>query len=267
MYLKIKDIDRIMENIAPSKYKEDYDCVGLMLGDMEEEVTSILLALDCTLEVIEEAKKRDCNLVLCHHPLLFKKPSTITTDSLLGKKIIKLISSKINVYSSHTNLDSVAGGINDILMNLLGLKHYEVLNISDKESNSGIGRIAHLESPVLLSELCQTVKDSLNLSVIRYSGRDDKLISEVAVINGSGQDFFEAAVKSGAQCIITGDTTYHYISDLNEEGIGLIDAGHYGTEWPAVKVFSKLLQNKIIDLGFDNSVIIAESNICPYKYK
>lgn len=267
MYLKIKDIDRIMEDIAPSKYSENYDSVGLMLGDMDVEVTSIMVALDCTLDVIEEAELKGCNLVLCHHPLLFKKPTTITTGNLLGKKIIKLISSKINVYSSHTNLDSVSGGLNDILMHILGLKNPEVLKLIDEESNSGIGRIAYLEKPIILSELCQRVKVLLNLSTVRYSGKDDKLISKVAVINGSGQDFFDVAVKSGAQCIITGDTTYHYISDLNEQGIGVIDAGHYGTEWPAVKVFSKLLQNKIIDLGFHNSVIVAESNICPYKYK
>lgn len=267
MYLKIKDIDQIMENFAPSKYMESYDNVGLMLGDMEDKVTSILVALDCTMDVIEEAELKGCNLVLCHHPLLFKKPSSITTGDLLGKKIIKLISGNINVYSSHTNLDSVSGGLNDIVMELLGLNHNEVLNVIDEESNAGIGRIASLNKPILLSELCELVKESLNLSVIRYSGRDDKFLSKVAVINGSGQSFFDAAVKSGADCIITGDTTYHYISDLNEEGIGVIDAGHYGTEWPAVKVFSKLLQNKIRDFGFENSVIIAESNICPYKYK
>jgi len=267
MYLKVEDIHRLMEKYAPSRYMESYDNVGLMVGDMDDEVTSILVALDCTMDVIEEAKSKRCNLVLCHHPLLFNKPSSITKGDLLGKKIIKLISDKINVYSSHTNLDSVSGGLNDIVMKLLGFSKTEVLDSIAEDSNSGLGRIASLSEPVQLSELCEMVKESLGLASIRYTGRDDKSISKIAVINGSGQSHFSEAVKAGAECIITGDTTYHYVSDMNEVGVGVIDAGHYGTEWPAVKVFANLLQNKIRNLGFDNSVIIAESNVCPYKYR
>ena len=267
MPLKIKDIHNILEEHAPLKYMESYDNAGLMVGDMEDSVTSVLVALDCTLEVIEEAKQKGCNLIFCHHPLLFKKPTSITTGDLLGKKIIKLISNKINVYSSHTNLDSVSGGLNDIIMQLLGFGETKVIAPHPADLNSGIGRIVALSEPVLLSELCENVKKSLDLPAIRYSGNDDKLISKIAVINGSGQDYFHEAIKLGAECIITGDTTYHYVSDLNEEGISVIDAGHYGTEWSAIKVFSKWFQNRINYMGFNNSVIFSELNGCPYKYK
>lgn len=267
MPLKIRDVHNILEERAPSRLIESYDNVGLMVGDMEQEISSVLVALDCTLDVIREAKEKGCSLIFCHHPLIFQKPSSITTDKLLGRKIIELISSGISVYSSHTNLDSVQGGLNDILAGLLGLKETTVLDADLAECNSGIGRIASLEEPVRLSDLLDRVKEALDLTALRYSGDEEKVVSRIAVINGSGQSFFGAAVREGAECIVTGDTTYHYVSDLMEEGIPVIDAGHYGTEWPALKVFSKWLQNKIYDMGFENSVVIAESNSCPYKYR
>jgi dinuclear metal center YbgI/SA1388 family protein len=267
MPLKVKDVHNILEERAPSRYMESYDNVGLMVGDMEQEVSSVLVALDCTLDVIQEAREKSCSLIFCHHPLIFQKPSSITTDKLLGRKIIELISSGISVYSSHTNLDSVQGGLNDILMGLIGVKETRVLEALEGEVNSGIGRIASLDEPVRLSELVDRVKGSLGISFARYSGDDEKVVSKIAAITGSGQSFFSAAVKEGADCIITGDTTYHHVSDLREEGIAVIDAGHFGTEWPALKVFSKWLENSISEMGFGNSVVLAESNSCPYKYR
>ncbi|MGE5629144.1 MAG: Nif3-like dinuclear metal center hexameric protein [Solirubrobacterales bacterium] len=267
MPLKVKDIHNILEKHAPSIYKESYDNVGLMVGSMEDEVTSILLSLDCTLEVIEEAKLKGCNLILCHHPLLFKKPSSITTGDLLGKKIIELISNNINVYASHTNLDSVSGGLNDILIELLGFNSGEIIEPNPFDERAGIGRLVSLSQPLRLEELCINVKKSLSLPIIRYAGNDDMQISKIAVINGSGQSCFSKAASLGADCIITGDTSYHYISDMNEEGIAVIDAGHHGTEILAVKSFSNWFKNKINDMGFNNSVLFTENNNCPYKYK
>ncbi|MBV7273008.1 Nif3-like dinuclear metal center hexameric protein [Clostridium thailandense] len=271
MPLKIMDIDRIMEEHAPARFKESYDNVGLMIGDKSSEVTSILISLDCTLNVIEEAKRKKCNLILTHHPLLFKKPNNITTDTLLGKKIIEIIKSEINVYSSHTNLDSVAGGINDIIMQLLGFNNYKTIELSDarrdNDFSTGIGRIAVLEEPIMLSDVCDRIKQSLGIPLLRYSGNDIKKVKKVAVINGSGQGYFNAAIRLGADCIITGDTTYHYVSDLLEEGIPVIDAGHFGTEWPAMKILAKWLKNTLEDMGFNNPVHISELNKNPYKYK
>ena len=100
MFLKVKDIENIMEEYAPSIFKESYDNVGLMVGDSKRLVTKILVALDCTMDVIQESKNKGCNFILTHHPLLFVKPKTITKGTILGRKIIELIRSDINVYSS-----------------------------------------------------------------------------------------------------------------------------------------------------------------------
>lgn len=271
MTLKVRDIHKIMEEHAPARFKESYDNVGLMIGDKECEVTGILVALDCTLEVIEEAKHKKCNVILTHHPLIFKKPNNITTDTLLGRKILELIKNDINVYSSHTNLDSIKGGINDIIMELLGFENYSTIEQSerrsDNDSSTGIGRIATLNKAITLSEMCDRMKTRLDISSVRYSGDDSSKVRKVAVINGSGQDYFNAAKKLGADCIITGDTTYHYVSDFNEEGISIIDAGHFGTEWPAMKAVAKWLGGKLKSKEFKNSVVVSEKTKNPYKYR
>ncbi|MCH3964669.1 MAG: Nif3-like dinuclear metal center hexameric protein [Clostridium sp.] len=272
MPLKVKDIHDIMEQYAPSRLKEDYDNVGLMIGNMKNEVKSVLVSLDCTLEVIEEAKNNGCNLIFTHHPLLFSKPKSITTDTLTGLKIIKLIKNDINVYSSHTNLDSTFGGLNDIIMQMLNFKNSSIIEhcCIDRDyftSHSGIGRFSELESSITLAELCVQVKEKLQIKHLRYVGDDNKIIKKVAVINGSGKDYFYKAKMLGADCIITGDTTYHYVSDFNEEGIAVIDAGHFGTEWPAISRVADYLKNRIEAMGFQNNVILSKTNADPYKYK
>lgn len=271
MSLKVRDIKDIVEKFAPVKLMESYDNVGLMVGDFNQSVTSILVSLDCTMDVIDEAINKNCNLIVTHHPLLFKKPSSITSETLIGRKIIKLIKNDISLYSAHTNLDSAEGGINDTVMKLLGFPKYITMDLSKEraidDNKSGIGRFATLDCSITLDELCTKIKRALDISNLRYAGSDKMAISKVAVINGSGQDYFLLAKEMGADCIITGDTSYHYVSDFSEEGIAIIDAGHFGTEWMAFKALAKILQNKINSVGFNCSVLLSESIKDPYKYK
>lgn len=267
MSLKVKDVIKIMETIAPPKLAESYDNVGLMVGDKDGEVTKILVALDVTLEVINEAIEKQCNLILTHHPILFLKPKTITTDTLLGKKIIKLIENKINVYSSHTNLDAVENGLNDIATELLGYDNHRVLEVnkSIENNNNGVGRVIKVNSPLTLIELCNKIKEKYNAPFVRYAGNKDKEIKTIALINGSGEDYFSLAAKSGCDCIITGDTSYHHVSDIVEDNIAVIDAGHFITEWPAMKLIGKKLNNIIKDMGYNDKVIISTCSFDPYN--
>lgn len=268
MSVKLSEIIRLMEEFAPKEYKESYDNVGLMVGDREAAITSILVSLDTTLEVINEAAEKGCELIISHHPILFRKAASITEDTLLGKKIRKAVQKDINIYASHTNLDITENGINDLLVKLLGFDTAVVMEKSTNPSageKEGIGRLIVLQETVLLSDMCLRVKDSLKLPYIRYSGEDKWTVKKVAVINGSGQDYFELAKKMGADCIISGDTTYHYVSDLNEEGIAVIDAGHYGTEWPAMKLFADTLKKLLDEKGLSVPVLVSEKNLDPYK--
>jgi len=267
MSLKVKDVIKIMETIAPAKFAESYDNVGLMVGNKEDKVTKILIALDVTLEVINEAIEKQCNLILTHHPILFLKPKTITTDTLLGKKLIKLIENKLNVYSSHTNLDVVENGLNDIATELLGYDNYRVLEVNNtfENNNNGVGRIIKVNSPITLMELCNKVKEKYNAPFVRYVGDKGKEINTIVLINGSGEDYFQVARKVGCDCIITGDTSYHHVSDMVEDNIAIIDAGHFVTEWPAMKLIGKKLENIIKDMGYNDKVIISTCSFDPYN--
>ncbi|MBU3159122.1 Nif3-like dinuclear metal center hexameric protein [Clostridium frigoris] len=266
MLLKVKDVENIMEEYAPSILKESYDNVGLMVGDSEGLVTKILIALDCTMDVIAEAKNKGCNFILTHHPLLFVKPKTITTGTILGKKVIELIKNDINIYSSHTNLDSVKGGLNDIVTEILGFSKYKIIDTSDTK-DAGIGRLVILDKPMRFAALCENVKSTLKAEFIRVVGNDDALVNTIAIINGSGEDFFSRSVKLGADCIITGDTKYHGACDLLEQNIALIDAGHFETEWIPFKVFVKKFKKRLIEDGYDNEVILSKCTSDPYKFK
>lgn len=268
MSLKVEDLCNIIEDFAPVSLKEDYDNVGLMIGDKGAEVHSILVTLDCTMKVIDEAVENKCNMIVAHHPILFRKPSSITNETLLGRKIIKIIKNNINVYAAHTNLDSIKGGVNDTIVSLLGFNKTEFLfkdNNAVKEA--GIGRIIKLTESVTLKELCDIVKTKLKISNLRYAGNEDREIKSIAVINGSGQDFFEEARKAGVDCIITGDTSYHYVSDYAEMNIGIIDAGHFGTEWPAVAVMSEKLKKALNTRGINVPVLVSKNNIDPYRFR
>ena len=210
--IKVNNIINEMELLAPTYLKEDFDNVGLMVGDKNKEVKKVLLALDCTLKVIEEAKKENVELIITHHPLIFKRPSSITTDTLQGKKIIELIKNDISLYSSHTNLDSVENGLNDTIVSILGFDNSKILEKNKRDDKAGLGRIVSLKESIQLEDLISKIKKSLNINNLRVVKGKDK-VNKIAIINGSGQDFIGKAVALGADCIITGDTTYHFASE------------------------------------------------------
>ncbi|MDD7794511.1 Nif3-like dinuclear metal center hexameric protein [Clostridium sp. 'White wine YQ'] len=263
--MKVNDIIDVMENIAPPFLKEDYDNVGLMVGSREAEVSKILIALDATLEVIEEAKELGAELIITHHPLLFRKPSSITDDTLLGKKIISLIKNNISLYSSHTNFDSVKGGLNDKIVELLGFESKEIMspvNINGF-NESGLGRVIELNEGISLEDLNKRIKSSLGVKNLRCVIGSRNPIKKIAIINGSGQDFFSLAYSKNVDCIITGDTTYHYASDYREMGVSIMDIGHYGSEWPVFVALSENIKQKL-----ENKVeiIISGKTMDPYDF-
>ncbi|MEG0132497.1 MAG: Nif3-like dinuclear metal center hexameric protein [Clostridium sp.] len=263
MTARIEDIINIMEKIAPVNLKESYDNVGFMVGDKDAKVDKVLIALDCTLDVIEEAKNLGAQLILTHHPLLFIKPKTITTDTLQGKKIISLIKNNIGLYSSHTNLDSVGGGLNDTFVKLLGFNSGEIIDKSPNCDKIGIGRMVDFKEEKNLEEIVKLIKDKLNLKSLRFSGNLDKKVRRIALINGSGQDYMQKSYEMGADLVITGDTTYHFVSDYTEMGLAIIDVGHFGSEWPALMAVSKLLEIAIEAKAVE--IVISKATKDPYN--
>ena len=261
--ITVKEISNIIEEKAPKSLKEDFDNVGLMVGDENKEVKTVLLALDCTKKVIDEAIENKVDLIITHHPLIFKKPNSIINGDLLGDKVIELIKNDISLYSCHTNLDSTKGGINDMLLELLNLKHSKIIESSSVKGfeDCGLGRIVELQKDIELDEMTNILKEKLNMKNMRVV-RGNKKINKLAIINGSGQDFFYECKKMGANCIITGDTTYHFASDFKEYGINIIDAGHFSTEWLAFIKSLEFLKDKFKEVKF----IISEKFEDPYDF-
>ena len=252
--IKVNNIINEMELLAPTYLKEDFDNVGLMVGDKNKEVKKVLLALDCTLKVIEEAKKENVDLIITHHPLIFKRPIIITTDTLQGKKIIELIKNDISLYSSHTNLDSVENGLNDTIVSILGFDNSKILEKNKRDDKAGLGRIVSLNESIQLEDLISKIKKSLNINNLRVVKGKDK-VNKIAIINGSGQDFIGKAVALGADCIITGDTTYHFASDYKEMEISILDVGHFASEQITFFNVMENLKEKFKDVEFITSTV------------
>jgi len=260
---KIQAIIDEIEKVAPKFLKEDYDNVGMMVGDKDTEVTKVLMALDCTKKVIEEALSLGCEMIITHHPLFFRKPNRIVKGELTGDKVLELIKNNINLYSCHTNLDSAQDGINETVVRILGYESQSIMETNKIKGyeNCGIGRIIELEKSVKLDDVIDNVKKSLNIENLRVA-RGCENVKIIAIINGSGHDYFEMAKNSGADCIITGDTTYHFVSDYKEMGISIIDAGHFGTEYIAFIKTLEFLKDKFKDVEF----IISKESKDPYEF-
>lgn len=260
--VKVKNIAIEIEKLAPKALKEDYDNVGLMVGDKEQVIKKALLALDCTNDVLNEAIDKQVDMIITHHPLLFKKPSNITADDLLGSKIIRLIKNNISLYSCHTNLDSAKNGINDTVVNMLGFHSNNIIEPKEDRNNEcGIGRMVKLDKSLLLEDLIKLIKEKLNIKDLRVV-KGNKEVNTIAIINGSGQDLFYSAKKLGADCIVTGDTTYHFASDFKEMNISIIDAGHFKTEYLAFLKTLEFLKEKFKEVEFIEST----ANNDPYEF-
>ncbi len=221
----LKEWIALLEQIAPPELKEDWDNVGLMVGDEAEAIHGVLLALDLTEEVIEEAISLECNLIVTHHPLIFQPLCAL--DRKKHEKLFRLIEHHINVYSMHTNLDCALEGVNDRLAECFDLSDTKVL-CSDEET--GLGRIGRLRGSMNFETFLTMVKSVLNVKYVKYVGDLHREIRTVAVLGGAGGDYLSYALQEGADVMVTSEVKHHVALQAKETGIALIDAGHFETE-------------------------------------
>ena len=225
---RVDEILAYVQQLAPPELAESWDNPGLLV-DCGAEVTSILVALDVTDEVIAEAEYQGCQLIVTHHPVLLKPLRSLARGSLP----YRLIKKNISALCAHTNLDAAEGGVNDILCRLLGVQDAQPL---DKLAR--IGRV-RTTSAALLAEQCRQVLGA-HVKLVDAG----KPINRVAVVGGSGGDFLEAAVAAGADALVTGEAGHHTALDARHAGISLVAAGHYATELPIVPVLADKLARK-----------------------
>lgn len=253
------DIVKQLELYAPIKYAEEWDNVGLLVGDLESSVKKAIVCLDVTNDIINEAIEKKANLIISHHPIIFKSIKNINSSTTLGKKIIKCIQNNISVYSAHTNLDMTKGGTNDELFDILDLENKEFL-CDEVEPGYALGRVGQLNNQMTLYELSLFVKKQLQLDTIKYIGDKDKIVKKVSLCTGSCSNnyFFDESLKKECDVYITSDIKHHEALDAIEKGLSLIDATHYATEVIVCKSICKLLNDWANKNKFD--FIAIESN-------
>lgn len=347
MSVKCQVIIDAIETMAPRYLAEEWDNVGLLVGSPAAKIDKVMTCLDVTVETVERAIADKVNLIVTHHPLIFKPLKNIRTDYHLGGLIARLLKNDIAVYAAHTNLDSASGGVNDVLAEKLGLEDvtgfiggykealvklavyvprdyaevvrqaigkagagqtdnysncsfsscgegrftpqegaepfigsvgtvecvpevkietilpakisgrvvramlkvhpyeeaaFELIPLQNTGQEAGLGRIGRLKTPLMLREAAELVKKSLNLSSVRFVGEPSQMVQKVALCSGAGAEFIPKASFVGADLYITGDLKYHEAQKARELGIGLIDAGHFGTEFPIAKAMEEYLQ-------------------------
>ncbi len=255
MPVKCRDIVWIMEDMAPSRYAEEWDNPGLNIGDMDADVNKILVALDATESVIDEAVEKGADMIVTHHPLLFHAVKKINYHTSEGKRIMKLIKNNINHFAAHTNLDAAKGGTNDRLADIIGLKDVSVLT-AGADDGVGIGRVGVPDGDMTMGMLAVRIKERLGLDAVRVSGNLSRKIKKIALCTGAGADFIDDAVKAKCDVYITSDIKYHEAMDAADKNICLIDATHYATENIIVPVIADYIRQKLENRNIDDVEII-----------
>ncbi len=233
--MTVKTLYEIFEKKIPVSLREEWDNDGAMcVPDPEAPVRRVLLALDVTEEVADYAVEGGFDLVVSHHPLIFRPVTDMNGENPTPRKLIKLIGSGVSVFSFHTRADKVAGGVNDCLCDKLGL-----LNVKPFGSD-GLGRIGDLSETCTLQDCAFMVKQKLGSDLVLFSDGLNP-VRRVAVVGGDGKDYVAEAAKAGADTFLSGRLGYNTMVEAGERGINLIEAGHYFTEAPVLRFFADII--------------------------
>lgn len=238
----VRDIAEIIERFAPKSLQESYDNTGLQIGDPLSEVTAVLVCLDVTEDILAEAIERDCNMIISHHPLLFKGLKNITGATTTQRMVITALRNNIAIYSAHTNLDSTLDGVSYEMASQLRVRDLRTLAPHHDNPSAGLGVIGHIP-PTPCLEFLRKVKEVFNVRALRYAGPASKLvIKNVALCGGSGASLIGDAIANHADILITGDIKYHDFTTWSSD-ILIADIGHYESELCATRILYRLVKD------------------------
>ncbi|MBU4485234.1 Nif3-like dinuclear metal center hexameric protein [bacterium] len=239
--MKVKDIYKIVDKFAPFDLAEEWDNVGLLLGSMDNEVKGVLLTLDVTLDVIKEAKNKNANLIIAHHPFLFEPLRKIDTSTFVGKMIKDAMENGINIIAAHTNLDGTKDGLNDYLAKAYRMINLKPLQKSLKYPSVGVGRVGEVKGEIYLKDLIKHVKKVNNVNEVGVVGDLEQKVKKIAVCSGSGGGLFKEVKASGADCYITGELKHSMGLEAQSMGMALIDVSHYASEIFCIEILERVL--------------------------
>ena len=238
MEYKVKDVAKAIEDFAPLSLQEGWDNSGLCIGSPDAPVSSVLLGLDCTPELVDEAVACGADMIVTHHPLIFSGLKKISPDNPVGEAVIKAIRAGISIYAAHTSADKVIAGVSGAMAARLGLVNVTILD--EDGEGTGLGVVGDLPEPLTADEAIALVKERFALKAMRASRPVEGKISRVAMCGGSGGSLIGAAVSSGAQLYLSGDISYHNF--FTREGFMIMDIGHYESEIEIVDILFSLLR-------------------------
>jgi dinuclear metal center YbgI/SA1388 family protein len=249
MAVSLARIIGILEKIAPPALAEQWDNVGLQVGDPRHQVSSVWVALDPSPDVVTGACRAGVGLLVTHHPLIFRPLNRIDTLTPQGAVIAQAVQSRLAIYAMHTNLDAVPAGLNDMLAHRLGLQRVKPLaNRPDRGNGKtlhGLGRLGWLPRRTTLRELALDVKQRLGIETVRVSGDALRKVRRVALATGSGGSLLPQFLASHAEAFITGDLRYHEAREVEAAGRGAIDIGHFHSEHLFAAVLAQRLQRAL----------------------
>ena len=263
----IKDVTNYLEKLAPLNDAEDFDNVGLLIGDYQTKVHRILITLD-TLEVtIDEAIEKECNLIISFHPIIFSGLKHLNGSNYVERVAIKAIQNNIAIYAMHTALDNAFDGVSAKMCEVLGLTNRQFL-IPNPTKNIGMGMIAEFDSEMTQKDFLQLLKDTFHAKGVRHSKITDRKIKKVALLGGSGAFAIDYAKNLQADAYVSADFKYHDFFKAENE-ILLVDIGHYESEQFTKNLLMDYLSKKFSNFApaLDNSnIFLSENNTNPINY-
>ena len=248
MVMKVKELTDWLEEKYPSSAAEDWDNPGLLVGDDTEEVSHVFLALDLTEDTLAQAVEAGADMIITHHPMIFGGIKKINNHTFTGRRILTLIRQNIQYYAMHTNYDIL--GMADLSADYLQLKNREVLSVTSEgaDGEEGFGRVGELPFEMTLGEFGEFVKKELSLNDVKIYGNLSMKVHKAAVCTGSGKSMIRDVLSKGADVYVTGDIDHHTGIDSVADGLAIVDAGHYGTEYIFMEAMKKELKNQFESL-------------------
>jgi len=253
--IKLKEIMNFMDRFCPPELAFDGDNVGLIVGSENKEVSKVLITLDVDEKVVSEASKLGAEAIISHHPLMFHSIKRLTDNSPEERTLMSLVKSDISLFSSHTNLDCVRGGLNDFLSQKLGIENTRVIECVAEINGvkHGFGRVGEVPLGTTLCDMLKKCTEALNADFVKYVGDPKKEIRTVAVNCGGGADETGICIKNKIDLFITGDVKYNPARDCYDNDMALIDAGHYETEHIVCELLKDVLSKEFPSVSFEIS--------------
>ncbi len=266
MTVTVKEIEDVLFQWAPRSLSEEWDNVGLQCGDPMAQVRTILVSLDATPNTLSKALEQDADLIVTHHPLIFKPLHCVNLKEYTSRLLAGFLRHEISVISMHTNLDSCSGGVNDRLCELLEIEETRPIIPSRHDASQGLGRIGRLGKPMGKEEFLDHVTKRLGLRHLTWAGNTSGPISDVAVCSGSGSSLFPEVTNAKVQAFVTAEVKHSVALQAKTYEMIVVDADHFHTERPVVENIFGFLSKEAKKRQWDTRILTFEEEKCPLRY-